>query len=95
MKYDATVLFICYGTPMEHRSLLNRSGICGRINRCNICLVHAAVLSVRTAFNLVNIHLLFRIILTLEAHKKTKTNKTKNKAKYTMYRTPLDANKHK
>jgi hypothetical protein len=32
------VLFICYGTAVEHRSLLNRSGICDGINRCNICL---------------------------------------------------------
>jgi hypothetical protein len=48
MKYDAThmltslknvnVLFICYGTAVERRSLLNRSGICDGINRCNICL---------------------------------------------------------
>jgi hypothetical protein len=30
------VLFICYGTAVEHRSLLNRSGICDGINRCNI-----------------------------------------------------------
>jgi hypothetical protein len=38
---------------VEHRSLLNRSGICDGINRCNICFVHAAVLSIKTAFNLV------------------------------------------
>jgi hypothetical protein len=25
-----------YGTAVEHRSLLNRSGICNGINRCNI-----------------------------------------------------------
>jgi hypothetical protein len=30
------VLFICYGTVVEHRSLLNRSGICDGINRYNI-----------------------------------------------------------
>ena len=29
------VLFICDGTAVEHRSLLNRSGICDGINRCN------------------------------------------------------------
>jgi hypothetical protein len=56
------VLFICYGTAVEHRSLLNRSGICDGINCCNIFFVHAAVLSIKTAFNLVKIHLLFRII---------------------------------
>jgi hypothetical protein len=33
--------------------LLNRSGICDGINRCNIFFVHAAVLSIKTAFNLV------------------------------------------
>ena len=53
---------IWYGTAVEHRSLLNRSGICDGINRCNIFFVHAAVLSMKTAFNLVKIHLLFRII---------------------------------
>ena len=51
-----------YGTAVEHRSLLNRSGICDGINRCNIFVVHAAVLSIKTAFNLVKIYLLFRII---------------------------------
>jgi hypothetical protein len=56
------VLFICYGTAVEHMSLLNRSGICDGINRCNIFFVHAAVLSIKTAFNLVKIHLLSRII---------------------------------
>jgi hypothetical protein len=30
------VLFICDGTAVKHRSLLNRSGICEGINRC-IC----------------------------------------------------------
>ena len=49
------VLFICYGTAVEHRSLLNRWGICDGINHCNI-------LSIKTAFNLVKIYLLFRII---------------------------------
>ena len=53
-------MFICYGTAMEHRSVLNRSGICDGINRCNIFFVHAAVLSIKTVFNLVKIHLLFR-----------------------------------
>jgi hypothetical protein len=28
------VLFICYGIAVEHRSLLNRSGICDGINTC-------------------------------------------------------------
>jgi hypothetical protein len=51
-----------YGTAVEHMSLLNRSGICDGINHCNIFFVHAAVLSIKTAFNLVKIHLLFRII---------------------------------
>jgi hypothetical protein len=39
-----------------------RSGICDGINRCNIFFVHAAVLSIKTAFNLVKIHLLSHII---------------------------------
>ena len=52
----------CYVTAVEHRSLLDRSGICDGINRCNFFFVHAAVLSIKTAFNLVKIHLLFRII---------------------------------
>jgi hypothetical protein len=56
------VLIICYGTAVEHRSLLNRSGICDGTNCCNIFFVHTAVLSIKTAFNLVKIHLLFRII---------------------------------
>jgi hypothetical protein len=47
---------------VELRSLLNRSGICDGINRCKKKFVHAAVLSIKTAFNLVKIHLLFRII---------------------------------
>ena len=56
------VLFICYGTVVEHRSLLNWSGICDRINCCNNCFVHTVVLSIKTAFKLVKIHLLFRIM---------------------------------
>jgi hypothetical protein len=60
------VLFICYGTAVEHRSLLNRSGICDGINRCNIFFVHATVLSIKTAFNLVKIHLLSRIISLIQ-----------------------------
>jgi hypothetical protein len=40
MKIKEANLFntdgICYGTAVEHRSLLNRSGICDAINRCNI-----------------------------------------------------------
>ena len=60
------VLFICYGTAVEHRSLLNRSGICDGINRCNIYLVHATLLSIKTAFNLVKIHLLSRIISLIQ-----------------------------
>ena len=32
------VLFICYGTAVEHRSLLSRSGICDGINCCNMFL---------------------------------------------------------
>ena len=60
-------MFICYGTAVEHRSLLIRSGICDGINRCNIFFVHAAVLSIKTAFNLVKIHLLFRIIPLIQS----------------------------
>jgi hypothetical protein len=32
------LMLTCYGTAAEHRSLLNRSGICDGINRCNIFL---------------------------------------------------------
>ena len=56
------VLFICYGTAVEHRSLLNRSGICDGINRYNILLFMQSFWVLKTAFNLVKIHLLFRII---------------------------------
>ena len=56
------VLFICYGTAVEHRSLLNRSGICDGINRCNIFLFMQPFWVLKTSFNLVKIHLLFRII---------------------------------
>jgi hypothetical protein len=56
------VLIICYGTAVEHRSLLNRSGICNGTNCCNIFIVHRAVLSIKTAFNLGKIHLLFRVM---------------------------------
>jgi hypothetical protein len=45
------VLFICYGTAVEHRSVLNRSGICDEINRCNIFLFMQP-LSIKTVFNL-------------------------------------------
>jgi hypothetical protein len=47
-------LFWCssrYGIAVEHMSLLNRSGICVGIICCNICFVHTAVLSLKTAFN--------------------------------------------
>jgi hypothetical protein len=55
----------CYGTAVGHRSLLNRSGICDRIVCCNIFFVHTAVLSIKTVFNLVKIHLLLCIILLI------------------------------
>jgi hypothetical protein len=29
-------VYICYGTAVEHKSLLNRSGVCDEINCCNI-----------------------------------------------------------
>jgi hypothetical protein len=53
-------------TAMEHMSLLNRSGIFGGIICNNIVFVYTAVLSIKTAINLVNIHLLFRIILLIQ-----------------------------
>ena len=58
------VLFICYGTAVEHRCLLNRSGICDGIKCCNIVgfFFHTVVLSIKTAFNFVKIHLLFRMM---------------------------------
>jgi hypothetical protein len=43
-------VFFCYGTAVEHRSLLNRSGICDELTVV-IFFVHAAVLSIKTAFN--------------------------------------------
>jgi hypothetical protein len=46
------VLFICYGTAVEHRSLLNRSGICDGINHCNICLfMQPITLSSMSSYN--------------------------------------------
>ena len=54
-----------YGTAVEHRSLLNRSGICDGIICCNIFFVHTVVLSIKTAFNIVKIHL-FRIMLLIQ-----------------------------
>ena len=33
---------VCYGTAMEHRSLLNRSGVCDGIICCNIFFVHTS-----------------------------------------------------
>jgi hypothetical protein len=62
IAFKAQHFVYLYGTAVEHRSLLNRSGICDGINRCNIFFVHAAVLSIKTVFNLVKIHLLFRIL---------------------------------
>ena len=50
----------------ECMSLLNRSGICDGIICCNIFFVHTAVLRIQTAFNLVKIHLLFRIMLLIQ-----------------------------
>jgi hypothetical protein len=47
-------------------SLLNRSGICDGIICCNICFVHTAVYSLRTAFNSEKIYLLFRIIILIQ-----------------------------
>ena len=61
------VLFICYGTAVEHKSLLNLSGICdGIICAFMYIFVHKAVLSIKTAFNLVKIHLFFRIMLLIQ-----------------------------
>jgi hypothetical protein len=40
--------------------------VCDGIICCNIFVVHTAVLSIKTAFNLVKIHLLFRIILLIQ-----------------------------
>jgi hypothetical protein len=54
---------------VEHRSLLNRSGICDELTVV-IFFVHAAVLSIKTAFNLVKIHLLFRIKDTIDSVKR-------------------------
>jgi hypothetical protein len=60
MERERFVYLLWYS--VEHRSLLNRSGICDGINRCNICFAHAAVLSIKTAFNLVKIHLLSAVL---------------------------------
>ena len=37
------MMFITLWTAVEHRSFLNRSGICDGIICCNICFVHTAV----------------------------------------------------
>ena len=55
-----------YGIAVEHRSLLNRPGICDGIICCHIFVVHRAVLSIKTAFNYVKIHLLFSIMLLIQ-----------------------------
>jgi hypothetical protein len=48
---------ICNGTAVEHGSLLNCSGVCDGINCCK---------NLKTAFNLVKIHLLFRIMILIQ-----------------------------
>jgi hypothetical protein len=55
------VSIICEGTAVAQRSLVNRSGIWDGINRCNL-FCSCSRFEYKTAFNLVKIHLLFRII---------------------------------
>ena len=52
------VLCIFYGTTVELRSFLNRSCICDGIICSNIFFAQTAVLSIKTVFNLIKIHLL-------------------------------------
>ena len=54
---------VCYGTAVEHRSLLNRSSVCGRITCCNIFVCSCRRLCIKTAFNLVKRPLLFHAIV--------------------------------
>ena len=54
-----------YGTAVEHSSLLNRSGICDGFICCNIFCSYSRF-EYKTAFNLVKIHLLFRIMLLIQ-----------------------------
>jgi hypothetical protein len=37
---------VCYGTDVEHRSLMNRSGICDELSVVIFCFVHTAVLRI-------------------------------------------------
>ena len=55
------VLFICYGTAVEHRSLLNRSDICDELTVV-IFVCSYSRFEYKNSFNLVKIHLLFRIM---------------------------------
>ena len=54
---------VCYGTAVEHRSLLNRSSVCGGITCCNIFVCSCRRLCIKTAFNLVKRPLLFHAIV--------------------------------
>ena len=57
---------VCYGTSVEHTSLLNRSGVCDGIVCWNIVSSYTAFSSIETAFNLVKIQLLFRSMLLIQ-----------------------------
>ena len=48
---------VCYSTAVEHS---------GGTNCCNLIFFHVAVLSIKTAFDLERINLLFRIILLIQ-----------------------------
>ena len=48
----------------EHRSLLNRSGICEELSVVVFCFVHTAVLRIKTALHLSKVHVVFRIMLS-------------------------------
>ena len=61
---------VCYGTAVEHRSRLGVCWIdlvfCDRINCSNIFLFIQPFWVLKTAFNWVNIHLLFNIMLLIQ-----------------------------
>ena len=51
------VVQVCYGTAVEHKSLLNRPGVCDGFDGCNLCCSY-----IKTAFNF-----LFRIMQLVQS----------------------------
>ena len=59
-------VYICYGKAVEHGSLLNQSGICEELSVVIFFFVHTYVLSIKTALNMLKVHLIFRIMLLIQ-----------------------------